>query len=201
MNTDRFETIHLADRRVLVDKEAEIIEGKYPLIVVEKLTTGEWQLWQIDNANDIDKKNQIVVIGSYPKIGNIPLLPEMDDEVVKLAAKEYPVTPFYDGDKFPYYDTNYDLRTGYAKGFKAAKELYPFSKQDIIKAMMYAESSSRLTGKYSSEDFINSLKPQFIPEIEVKSYDEQSINFKEFAKKMYQPKIDKQTNTLIGKWV
>lgn len=37
---------------------------------VEELTTGEFHLWQIDNPNDIDQKNQMVII-SEQKINKI----------------------------------------------------------------------------------------------------------------------------------
>jgi hypothetical protein len=38
------------------------IEDKFPQIVMERLTTGDFCLWQIDTLNDIDRDNQYVIV-------------------------------------------------------------------------------------------------------------------------------------------
>ena len=43
---------------VAVSDEEIKLPKVYPLIVLEKLTNGKWDFWQIDNPNDLDIKNQ-----------------------------------------------------------------------------------------------------------------------------------------------
>jgi hypothetical protein len=51
------------------------IEEVYPHIVIEKLTTGEYMLWQIDNINDIDRSCQYQIVAqSQPKLEEIPVV-------------------------------------------------------------------------------------------------------------------------------
>lgn len=51
---------------ILISDE-EIKDYSYPMLVAEKLTTGDWQVWQIDNPNDIDTKNQRKIIAGIPE--------------------------------------------------------------------------------------------------------------------------------------
>jgi hypothetical protein len=53
---------------------------KFPYLVVEKLTTGEYNLWQVDNPNDWDEKTQYQILAQLPLNGapyldGVPLLP------------------------------------------------------------------------------------------------------------------------------
>lgn len=51
------------------------IEEVYPHTVIEKLTTGEYMLWQIDNINDIDRSCQYEIVAqSQPKLEGIPVI-------------------------------------------------------------------------------------------------------------------------------
>lgn len=43
----------------------------FPYIVAERLITGEWWLMTAHNINDIDKKNQLRVIGGVPGLPKI----------------------------------------------------------------------------------------------------------------------------------
>jgi hypothetical protein len=61
------------------------IEEIYPQVVIEKLTTGEHMLWQIDNINDIDRSCQYHIIAqSSLKVEGIPII-SLDSYVERLA--------------------------------------------------------------------------------------------------------------------
>ena len=57
----------------------------FPYIVVELLTTGEWWLMTVHNLNDLDKKNQLRVIGG------VPGLPSIDFSQVIIQGKSQKV--------------------------------------------------------------------------------------------------------------
>ena len=38
------------------------VRTEFPYQVIERLTTGEYIMWQVDNTNDIDEKNQFKII-------------------------------------------------------------------------------------------------------------------------------------------
>jgi hypothetical protein len=68
-----------------IDHEANI-EEKYPQLVLEQLTTGEYILFQIDNIHDIDRRNQHVILAqSEPRILSIPVItPEVDSWIISV---------------------------------------------------------------------------------------------------------------------
>jgi hypothetical protein len=41
----------------------------FPYLVIEKLTTGEYHVWQVDNPNDWDEKNQYQILAHLPLNG------------------------------------------------------------------------------------------------------------------------------------
>jgi hypothetical protein len=48
----------------------------FPYPVVEKMVDNTFQLWQVDNPNDIDHKNQFEILAQYPnRLKDIPDLP------------------------------------------------------------------------------------------------------------------------------
>lgn len=49
----------------------------FPYLVLERLTTGEFHLWQVDNENDWDDKNQYQILSHLP-LNNSPILEDFD---------------------------------------------------------------------------------------------------------------------------
>lgn len=121
----------------MVDKEADIPE-KYPQIVVEKLTTGNYDLWQIDTPNDIDKKNQYVIIATTDEKLGLPLLPAIEENITREEAKEVAKTVlnprFYEsiqgGEMHCFHE-------GYNAGYKAASAK-KYTEEDMRKAIKEA---------------------------------------------------------------
>ena len=61
------------------------IEEVYPHIVIEKLTTGDYMLLQIDTINDIDRSCQYQIVAqSQPRIEGIPVVDSYVNELTKL---------------------------------------------------------------------------------------------------------------------
>jgi hypothetical protein len=59
---------------IKVDNYLFSIGGNYksenfPYLVIEKLTTGEYHVWQVDNSNDWDEKNQFQILAHLPLDG------------------------------------------------------------------------------------------------------------------------------------
>jgi hypothetical protein len=56
-----------------------------PYIVAEQLITGDWILMTVHNLNDIDKENQLRVIGGVPRLPDIDfsqvIIPEETQKV------------------------------------------------------------------------------------------------------------------------
>lgn len=65
---------------------------EYPMLVIEKLTTGEYDIFQVDNVHDIDRHNQYAIVASndIALIGKFPELPETfdHDEILVGAILE-----------------------------------------------------------------------------------------------------------------
>ena len=94
----------------------------FPYIVAENLTTGDYQLWQVDNPNDIDEPNQFEILAHLPLNGSpvlkdVVLLPPIKDDAEELAKEEIK----YDGMNFII--TNY-TRSGFIIGYNKAKEKF-----------------------------------------------------------------------------
>jgi hypothetical protein len=73
-----YKTLLLKNYLVLIGENYK--SDKFPYYVVEKLTTGEYDFFQVDNPNDWDEKNQYELIAHLPLNGCIvlkdfPLLP------------------------------------------------------------------------------------------------------------------------------
>jgi hypothetical protein len=63
----------------------------FPYPVVEKLVDNTFQLWQVDNPNDIDHKNQFEIIAQYPNIlKDIPCLPMTSKMPTAFIASTQP---------------------------------------------------------------------------------------------------------------
>lgn len=59
------EKILVSGHSVWVDKDAEI---NPPCFVAELLSTGLYDMFQIDTANDVDTKTQIRIVAASPKL-------------------------------------------------------------------------------------------------------------------------------------
>lgn len=63
------------------------IEEVYPHIVIEKLTTGDYILWQIDNINDIDRSCQYQIVAqSQYKLQGVPVI-SLDKDWYSILRK------------------------------------------------------------------------------------------------------------------
>lgn len=73
----RLRAIKYSGGYVFVNDNA-ILGESYPQIVLERLTTGEYMPWQIDNPNDIDRNNQSVIVAQWGITNPIPNIPHLN---------------------------------------------------------------------------------------------------------------------------
>ena len=121
----------------------------FPYIVAEKLTTGDYQLWQVDNPNDIDEPNQFEILAHLPLNGSpilegVDLLPpyHQEDYVDKLAkdfANNSATCDYEEG-------INVGKYQGYLEGYNKAREKYKYTEDDMKKAWIYGRAN------YDSDD-------------------------------------------------
>lgn len=140
--------------------------NKFPYPVIEKLTSGEYSLWQVDNPNDWDKKNQYEIIAHGP-VNNYPIL--MGD-----FFNELPILPpiscsnFWDIKKhyLEYMKNEYNpiegvsvtiqekcAITGYIAGYTKAKEQFKYTENDLEKIISFVLGKEKIT----NEELIRSI--------------------------------------------
>lgn len=175
-----------------MDKEAKI-EEKYPQIVLEKLTTGDWMYWQIDNINDIDRKNQVVVVCSDNPSNGLPLLPKAEDWNKDLEKAGL----FFVAEKI-----------AFVKGWQAASSK-KYSEEDmgkaIVRAFLFGQSHP-LYGSINSLYIIQSLHPQ--PKQVVIEMEERQFSYSGAFKaamdnneEMIVPKLNTNGYVIVKQWI
>lgn len=105
----------------------------FPYIVAEKLTTGDYQLWQVDNPNDWDEPNQFEILAHLPLgqaaiLEGVPLLPSLRDdsrcdvdeatERFRKSYSKHDISPFE--------------VSAFAIGYLQAREKYKYTELDVI---------------------------------------------------------------------
>jgi len=118
---------------------------QFPYTVVERLATGDFHLWQVDNENDWDERNQYEIIAHLPLdapiLEGVDLLPPLEDDVEKLA------------DALGFYDSTEDNKgnrtaKAFIAGYNKAKEKYKYTEEDlkneIIRAFKYGQSNAEM---------------------------------------------------------
>ena len=122
------------------------IEEKYPKTVVEKLTTGNYMLWQIDNINDIDRSCQYQIVATTFELEGVPKI-ELEDEIEKLA-KEYSKN-----------EEDYTLKLiakySFKDGYKANQAKY--TKEDMKKAYSKGALYGDSDNTYYFDNLLQSL--------------------------------------------
>jgi hypothetical protein len=115
-----------------------VIGGNYksdvfPYLVIEKLTTGKYMEWQVDNSNDWDENNQYQILAHLPLnnakyLDGIPVLPslEVNDFEYKLRR-----TPMFEIQNEFGEDVMYNLGV-FIKGYNKAREKYKFTEEDLL---------------------------------------------------------------------
>ncbi len=150
--TQKFNLIHIDGFMYgvipLIKKET------FPYIVVEKLTTGEYSLWQVDNVHDWDEKNQqSILFSNDPKL-NLPLLPEIEEDIKyihSLAFDEAIIQNRHNGISV------LDLIPMYIKGYKA-KSAKQFTERDLIEAIDIA----LIVGRGGSTESLETLSKNIL---------------------------------------
>jgi len=124
---------------------------KFPYLVIEKLNTGEYSIWQVDNPNDWDEKTQYQILVHVPLNGAsyidgldvLPSLPQIDD-VEKLVEQEFPYTETRTD-----YATD-ECRTIWGKAYNIAREKYNLTLEKLID--MYIEKTGYGMDMWSKEE-------------------------------------------------
>jgi hypothetical protein len=107
----------------------------FPYLVAEKLTTGDYQLWQVDNPNDVDEPNQFEILSHLPLNGSpilkdVSLLPPIEDDNVEQLAYKWFVTAHK---KKTIFDLGWvNIFTG---GYNKAREKYKYTEEDVRHAL------------------------------------------------------------------
>jgi hypothetical protein len=114
-----------------------VIGGNYksdvfPYLVIEKLTTGKYIEWQVDNSNDWDEKNQYQILAHLPLnnakyLDGIPVLPSLEVNDFEYKLRRTPMSEIQNefGE-----DVMYNLGV-FIKGYNKAKEKYKWTDDDI----------------------------------------------------------------------
>jgi hypothetical protein len=112
---------------------------KFPYLVIEKLNTGEYSIWQVDNPNDWDEKTQYqilvhVPLNGAPYLHGVDVLPRLnqDDEVDKLAEERFPIKNEAALDIIECLQIKQEV---YAEGYNKAREKYKFTEEDMMEVM------------------------------------------------------------------
>ena len=123
------------------------IEEEYPKIVVEKLNTGDYMLWQIDNINDIDRSCQYQIIAANFELEGVPKI-EFEDEVEKYIKNisEFG-KPLRGDDAFKPHLNCGEIKELVRQGYKANQAKY--TEEDIENAIELAREL--IDGKNSFE--------------------------------------------------
>jgi hypothetical protein len=157
---------------------------KFPYLVIEKLNTGEYSIWQVDNPNDWDEKTQYQILVHVPLNGAsyidgldvLPSLPQIDD-VEKLVEQEFPYTETRTD-----YATD-ECRTIWGKAYNKAREKYKFTEEHVFGFLTYYNS-------------INFNKPEYRYKHPTMDGSEREYNrsidrkiLAEYIQSLHQPKI------------
>jgi len=181
-----------------VDKKAPVKLDGYPYIVLERLTTGEYELWQVDNANDTDPKTQWLIVAQSPNLflPNIPYIEEVEESIESLAHK---VMMNYLTNDNPNGDFKHstigadDNKNWWIAGYKAAQSKGGgYSEADLRKAyeagIHFNEESNESFGatesKWKWDTFIESINQPKEIEIEME--------------KIFYPKNSEPTTVEVG---
>ncbi len=144
----------------------------FPYTIAERLTTGEYQLWQVDNPNDWDELNQYKILAHLPLnkatiISDKDLLPpiEIEDDVNELA--EFHVSDLdWDTDD---YEKNC-AKISFIEGYNKARKVF-ISKieKEILNNPYYKDSPRLKEGAMMVKvmlDFIYQYPTEFECEVE-----------------------------------
>jgi hypothetical protein len=152
---------------------------KFPYLVIEKLNTGEYSIWQVDNPNDWDEKTQYqilvhVPLNGAPYLDGVDVLPRLnqDDEVNQLAEERFPVKNEAALDIIECLQIKQEV---YAEGYNKSREKYKFTDKDLVKAIAFGfgicRKENRAPFDLEQIEFIQSLqhhpKPPIAFECEV----------------------------------
>ncbi len=133
-----------------------VIGGNYksnifPYLVIEKLTTGEYTVWQVDNPNDWDEKNQYRILAHLPLngtryINDVPVLPARNQE--DEAEEIFPV-----GKHGAMHMPNREMINNALRqqAYNKAKEKYKWTDEDVRNIIMHSFLKGVDRGHYSKE--------------------------------------------------
>ncbi len=147
---------------------------KFPYLVIEKLNTGEYSIWQVDNPNDWDEKTQYqilvhVPLNGAPYLDGLDVLPRLnqDYEVDKLAEERFPIKNEAALDIIECLQIKQEV---YAEGYNKAREKYKYTEEDLRKGIdMYKGSvgvdndGESCYSHLSTEQIIQSLQQPKLP--------------------------------------
>jgi len=99
-------------------------------------------------------------LNNSPILEGVDLLPQIEDEVEKLAIKKYPVNMgeewTEEGLAYPL-DFNYGFRQGFIDGYNKAKEKYKYTEEDLRKAIDMATNGKKKVKDEKGIEFLFGL--------------------------------------------
>jgi hypothetical protein len=159
--TEKFDIVHI-DGYMHIGKSLVKSED-FPYIVLEKLVDGEWCLWQVDNGNDWDEKNQLTIVASNKPSLGLPLLPSVEVNIDQLAREDAEIVCGGGAGVSPV--ARHVI--GFVNGYKAAKAK-KYTEEDMVNLYNLATGEMEGTGFVRIMDVINP-KPIAV-EIEMENY-------------------------------
>ena len=132
----------------------------FPYLVIEKLTTGEYAVWQVDNPNDWDEKNQYKILAHLPLNGTryldgVPVLPSLEVNDFEYKLRRTPMSEIQNefGE-----DVMYNLDV-FIKGYNEAREKYKWTDEDLIRVWTAGRAFFGL--EFSFENWLANYKETF----------------------------------------
>jgi hypothetical protein len=128
----------------------------FPYLVIEKLATDQLIVWQVDNPNDCDEKNQYQILAHRPLNGaayieNIPVLPPLENfkslEIDEIAREFYwkrnPNRDFAQ-------NSRPDMVIGFVAGYTEALEKHSLTLRKLLD--LYIEETGYGMDMWSKEE-------------------------------------------------
>lgn len=114
---------------------------KFPYLVIEKLNTGEYSIWQVDNPNDWDEKTQYqilvhVPLNGAPYLDGVDVLPSFnyEDDVDSICMKD--LQDFF-GTDIHLTPKGEEYISIFKTVYNKCREKYKFTEEDMLQAAKY----------------------------------------------------------------
>lgn len=124
---NKYQLVVFRDGRMIAVSDEEI-QYTYPMHVAERLTTGAWDIWQVDNPNDEDRENQKKIIAGLPDLPKIDFSNLSEEECKRIGLLHAETTfkkyfEFEEDENFPNTDGDRNIIEYFEEGLRAAQSM------------------------------------------------------------------------------